>query len=263
MLELYHHSTSVCAAKVRLVLAEKALEWEGHYVDIIRGEQFNPNYLKVNPKAVVPTLVHDGQVIRESTVINEYLDEVFPNPPLKPADAVARAGMRVWTKMVDEGLHVSCAAITFSLFHRHAVLKMPPAELEIFLQNTRDPSFRERKRVWVLKGLEAPDVRDAIKFHDRMLAEMEAALAKSQWLASDSYSLADVSLTPYVNRLEMLGMAAMWRERPHVADWFERIKARSNFKPAVLDWIPEQMANTMRTNGSAQWKFVDQTLTAA
>ena len=263
MLELYHHSTSVCAAKVRLVLAEKGLEWKGHYVDIIRGEQFDPDYLKINPKAVVPTLVHEGHVIRESTVINEYLDEVFPNPPLKPPNAVARAGMRLWTKMVDEGLHVSCAAITFSLFHRHAVLKMPTTELETFLQNTRDPAFRARKRVWVLKGLEAPDVRDAIKFHDRTPAEMETALATAPWLAGDSYSLADVSLTPYVNRLEMLGMAAMWRDRPRVADWFERIRARPNFKPAVLDWIPEQMASTMRANGSAQWKFVEHALKAA
>ena len=75
MITLYHHGSSVCAAKVRLVLAEKALPWDGVYIDILRGDQFDPAYVALNPKAVVPTLVHDGKVILESTVINEYLDE--------------------------------------------------------------------------------------------------------------------------------------------------------------------------------------------
>ena len=74
MIELYHHGSSVCAAKVRFALGEKGLTWQGHYLDILKGDQFAPDYLKLNPKAVVPTLVHDGFVIIESTVINEYLD---------------------------------------------------------------------------------------------------------------------------------------------------------------------------------------------
>ena len=67
MITLYHHGSSVCAAKVRLVLAEKSVPWDGIYVDILRGDQFDPGYVKLNPKAVVPTLVHDGKVIVEST----------------------------------------------------------------------------------------------------------------------------------------------------------------------------------------------------
>ena len=77
-LKLYHHGSSVCAAKVRLVLAEKDVAWEGHYLDILAGEHHTPEYRKLNPKALVPTLVHDGQVIRESSVICEYIDDVFP-----------------------------------------------------------------------------------------------------------------------------------------------------------------------------------------
>src|SRR5262245_42128346 len=98
MLALYHHGSSVCAAKVRFALGEKRLEWTGTYIDILKGEQFAPEYQKLNPKAVVPTLVHDGTVLNESTVINEYIDETFPDPPLKPGSATARAAMRLWTK---------------------------------------------------------------------------------------------------------------------------------------------------------------------
>ena len=100
MLELYHADSSVCAQKVRLALAEKGLEWSGHLLDLMAGDQFRPDYLQINPGAVVPTLIHDGQVIGESTLINEYLDDAFPASPLRPADPLARMTMRLFAEQV-------------------------------------------------------------------------------------------------------------------------------------------------------------------
>jgi glutathione S-transferase len=105
LLTLYHQGSSVCAAKVRIVLYEKGLEWDSEYIDVLKGEQFDPAYLKLNPNAVVPTLIHDGKIVIETTVICEYLDDLFPDPPLRPNDACALAQMRIWTKRVDEQLH--------------------------------------------------------------------------------------------------------------------------------------------------------------
>ena len=122
-LVLYHYGSSACAAKVRFALAEKALAWTSRYVDILRGEQFDPSYLALNPKAVVPTLVHDGHVIVESTVICEYLEEVFPARPIYPSTPLERAQVRVWTKAVDEELHPACSAITYVVSHRHTILR--------------------------------------------------------------------------------------------------------------------------------------------
>jgi glutathione S-transferase len=88
MLTLYHADTAVCAAKVRLVLAEKNIAFDGKLIELGRGDQFAPDYMKLNPNAVVPTLVHDGNVLIESTVINEYLDESFADrcgPPMHSA----------------------------------------------------------------------------------------------------------------------------------------------------------------------------------
>ena len=78
MLDLYHHGSSVCAAKVRWAMVLKDLNFEAHYVDILKGEQFEPEYIKINPKAVVPSLIQDGKILNESTVSREYLDLAFP-----------------------------------------------------------------------------------------------------------------------------------------------------------------------------------------
>ena len=78
ILELYHNNMSSCAQKARVALAEKNLEWKSHHLDLRAGDQQKPDYLKLNPKGVVPTLIDGDLVIRESNVILEYLNQLFP-----------------------------------------------------------------------------------------------------------------------------------------------------------------------------------------
>jgi glutathione S-transferase len=105
LLALYHNDMSCCAQKVRLCLSEKGLEWESRHLNLRAGEHQQDWYLKLNPRAVVPTLVDGDIVVPESNVINEYLDDRFPRRPLRPADALGLARMRLWTKQLDEGVH--------------------------------------------------------------------------------------------------------------------------------------------------------------
>jgi glutathione S-transferase len=250
MLELYHHNTSVCAVKVRLVLAEKALDWHGHYIDIIAGEQFTPAFAKLNPKCEVPVLVTDGRPIRESTLINEYLEDAYPETPLRPDDAYERAQMRLWCKVPDDGLHFACADLTFAAHHRHRILGMSEPDREVFLASTRDPRLRERKRAAVLEGFATPFLAAAVQLNEKVLDEMNRQLSRTPWLAGQDYTLADVSLTPYVNRIAMLGFGDRWpTTMPDLADWFVRIQARANFTPAVRDWLPQKLVDEMRQNG--------------
>lgn len=258
MIELYHHGSSACAAKVRFALAEKGVAWTGHYIDILKGEQFTPAYLKLNPKAVVPTLVHDGHVIVESTVICEYIDEVFPDPPLKPASAVARAEMRLWTKAVDELLHPACGEITFACSHRHTVARLGPEGVAKFLASTPPLSvtarWHERKKEIVRLGLAAPGIGASLRLYDLHLGKMEDALAARPWLADETFSLADIAMTPYVTRLDMMGMSDMWTmSRPRVTDWFARIKARPTYRPQFLDWCPPDLTADLATFGARSW----------
>jgi glutathione S-transferase len=259
MLDLYHHGSSVCAAKVRFALDEKKLPWNGHYIDILAGEQFRPEYLKINSRAMVPALIHEGRTIIESTVICEYLEEVFPDNPVFPADPYTRAQARIWTKAVDEDLHPSCSAITYVASHRLAIRKNVKG-FEDFLKAPSNESVetRRRKWQWIEKGFDAPDIGDRIRLYDRYLHLMEDALTQSPWLAGDTFSIADIALTPYVNRLDMLSMSPMWRagRLPCVEEWFARIRERPAFSGALIGWIPEKLARDLSENGTRSWPEV-------
>lgn len=124
-LHLYHHNSSVCAAaKVRIALAEKGLAWDGTLMTL-KGDQFDPAYLQLNPNAVVPTLVHDGRAIIESNVILEYLDDALPTPPLRPAEPADRADTRLLFQRLDNpetGIHRAISVITFGAAYRHFLI---------------------------------------------------------------------------------------------------------------------------------------------
>jgi glutathione S-transferase len=264
LLELYHHGSSACAAKVRFALAEKNLGWNSHYLDILKGEQFSADYLKINPKAVVPTLVHDGKVVPESTVICEYADETFPEHPIYPRTSYDKARVRVWTKAVDEELHPACSAITYVVSHRHTILRNGVGSFDEFLQQAGADgvSARKVKWQWIQLGVEAPGAAEKIQLYVGYLRKMEVALADSDWLVGDAFSMADIAMTPYLNRLDALSMDGLWKagRLPRVERWFERVKARPTFKPALLDWMPPELAAEMKENGRKSWPEVSKIL---
>ena len=111
MLELYHSGLTTCSKQVRHCLREKGLKYESKYVELWRYENLSPDYLKLNPNGVVPTLVHDGTPVINSFCINEYIEDAFPEPPLRPADATERARMRYWAWTADE-IHLQLARLT-------------------------------------------------------------------------------------------------------------------------------------------------------
>jgi len=259
-LELYHHGSSACAAKVRFALAEKELPWTGHYVDILKGEQFEPEFLALNPKAVVPVLVHDGAVIVESTVICEYLDESFHANAIYPAAPLERARVREWTKAVDEELHPACSAITYVVSHRHTILRNGAGDFEEFLaRGAREgAAARTLKWQWIQLGLEAPGAADKIRLYEAYLQRMEQSLRGSEWLVGERFSMADIAMAPYVNRLAALAMQDLWEHGrlPRVADWFTRIRRRPTFETAFVRWLPADLAREMRANGERTWPDV-------
>jgi ganglioside-induced differentiation-associated protein 1 len=260
MLELYHHGSSACAAKVRFAFAEKGLEWTSHYLDLLKGEQFAPQFLAINPKAVVPVLIHDGEVVPESTVICEYVEEVFSDHPIYPDDPRLRAKVRIWTKAVDEELHPACSAITYVVSHCHTILRNGVGDFDDFLKQGGAEGLpaRRLKWQWIQLGLAAPGAADKIQLYDRYLHKMEATLADSAWLVGTSFSMADIAMTPYVNRISALSMEGLWRNGrlPRVERWFERVRERPTFEASFVVWMPADLTEEMRTNGEKSWPEV-------
>jgi len=257
MLTLYHHGSSACAAKVRFALGEKGLPWQGVYIDILAGEQFRPAYLAINPKAVVPTLRHGNTLITESTLICEYLEDCFPAPPLFPSSPLGKLQVRYWTKAVDEELHPACSALTYVVSHRHTILRNGVGTFADFLKagGSEGLAARTLKWQWLQEGLAAPGAADKIRLYLAFVDRMEAALAQTEWLAGDTFSMADVALAPYVNRLAALAMEGVWEggRRPAVARWFRRISARPAFGPALVDCVPQSLRDEMFANGQRSW----------
>lgn len=234
MLTLYHGSTSVCSAKVRLVLSEKAIAWSGVVLDLQKGDQHSAGYVALNPNAVVPTLVDEGQVVVESSIIMEYLEDRFPTPALMPDDALGRARVRSWLRVVDDRLHSAAGSVMFATANRKALLKKSPEELADHFARIPDPAYRERQRSAVELGLDAPNAADALRVHDGIFHKMDVALRDAEFLVGSAFSLADAALLPYVNRCSLLGLApVMIENRKSLAAWWDRMQKRPSFEEAV------------------------------
>lgn len=253
MLELYHFNNSVCSQKVRMALAEKGLDWTGHAVDLFRLEQYDPKYLAFNPKGVVPTLVHDGTPLIESTLICEYLDDVFPDPPLRPAAPADLSAMRLWSKTVDEGLHAGITAISFSAMFRERMRGMTDEQRARRWRNIGDPWRSDRDRSVYEHGVESPYVYNAIAAYEVAFEKLEKGFADGRrWIMGDAFTLAELALAPYLARLDYLTLLGIWTgDRPGVAAWWARLRERPSYRAELSDQLTGELVEPMRRFGAA------------
>ena len=262
MLELYHSINSVCAQKVRIALAEKGLDYKEHLMTLA-GDQFDPAYMKLNPNAVVPTLVHDGYPVIESSTILYYIDEMFPLPPLMPADPRRRAQVRLYNRLIDEYVHNSCTILSFATAFRARFAQMTPQAREAELSKSPSKQRSDYKRDVVAHGLDSRFVVDALAYHEKLLNWMVESLKTGPYLAGDTYSLADVAVIPYILRLELVNLARMWDARPSVATWWERVRKRPATETAIFKRMTEADAAPFENLQPDPWPKVRALLAAA
>jgi glutathione S-transferase len=252
MLQLYKSGNSICTQKVLITLAEKNLSYNPINIDLFRNEQYTPAYLKINPKGVVPTLVDNGHVIVESTLICEYLDETFPEPRLMPADPYRRTVMRLWSKVVDEGLFVATREISFSAMFREKLKAMTAEQREVRFRNVGDPDRRARYISCFEQGVDSPYVLQAIAAFEKAFKAMETDLAAGgPWLLGNDLTLSDINLMPFVARLDYLNLLGIWLEhRPHVAEWWRNAQVYPSFQSQIRANVSEAEMSAMRSSGS-------------
>jgi glutathione S-transferase len=249
---LFTGRNSICTQKVLITMFEKNLSWEVKGVDLFKNEQYDPAYLRYNPKGVVPTLVHNDKAIVESTLICEYLDETYPKPSLMPSDAYARSQMRLWSKQIDEGIFEATREISFSAMFREKLRNMTDEQRNIRFNNVGDPGRGARFRSTYEHGTDSPYVLYAVASFEKMFRTMDAALADGRkWLVNDNLTLGDINLMPFVARLQYLNMLDIFIDsRPRVQKWFEQAKALSSYQKAIPDMLNEEDLSTMMASGS-------------
>ncbi len=236
MITLYHGLASTCSKKVRLALYEKSLEFESRLVNLQAFEQHDPDYLKLNPNGVVPTLVHDGRAVTESTIIIEYIDEVWPEPALRPSDPYGRAAMHIWTKWSDEHAYKAVYVPTWDRLSRPLASQLSDDELEQRLARVPTDERRGRWRATAREGFSDDEFAAAYAEMHLTLGKIEGALsAGGPWLCGAQYTLADIAMVPFVERIidlkpDMVEGGAYGA----VVDWLARYGERPAFDAAFF-----------------------------
>ena len=230
MIELHHFEPTSNSGEVLICLKEKGIDFVGHYVDVLAGEQFSAEFLKLNPAGQVPVLVHDSHVLTETGFILQYLDEVFPDVSLTPHSREGRYWVNVWIKYVNE--YMAPAAWKLGIAGAIATLGERRGVIEAAL--VRAPP--ERRQAWTkaFAGFDAVDLEIARGLLPVRLERMETALSASEWLAGDHYSLADIVVFPTANALpgvapDLVNATAT----PRIWDWLEHMRARPAVQAAL------------------------------
>ena len=230
-LKLYNFPQSTCSQKVRLTLWEKNIDFVDRPVDSTKREHLSDWYLKMNPNGVVPTLVHDDSVIIDSSVIIEYLDEVFPDHSLTPGDPVERAHMRKWLRYFEE---VPTPAVRVPSFNQYLSKRFDKLTQEQFETFTDNHPIRKQfyKKMRKENGFDERETDSAVDRLHQTVDRMEKGLADSggPWLMGKRLTLADYCIAPTIDRMNDLGLNDVWKDRPLVSAWYERIKEQPAYK---------------------------------
>jgi len=229
--KLYSAPQSTCSQRVRFVFNAKQVPFDEVKLNLLEGDQLKPDYLKLNPNGVVPTLDHDGQIVIDSNVITEYLDEVLPDTSFTPEDPVARAHMRSLMHFMDEMPAAAVRVPTFNLAFLPSFQKLSREEFEAMAESK--PLRREFMKTMGQGGFSRHEMDAALKRLRRSYERMDAEIEKSggPWLLGKELTLADVSVMPALVRMHDLGMAHQWADLPRVVTWFDSIRAQPAFKP--------------------------------
>ncbi len=203
-MKLYNMNLSNFATKSRIAIYDKGLDIE--MVPPPGGDLHSAEYLKVNPLGKIPALDTDGMVIPESEVINEYLEDRFPERPLLPNSPEGRARVRIFTRFHD--------------------LYLEPPLRALFYQ--MEPKTRDEKVV-----------NEKLTEMNKRLDELEKMLGESGFAAGSEFTLADCAIAPTmffaVNLLPMFGAKPPLEGRPKIAAWWNHVQTRPSVKKAIAE----------------------------
>jgi GSH-dependent disulfide-bond oxidoreductase len=224
---LYHWEPNANSGKPMLTLAEKGVDYESHYIDMLNFDQHKPEYLAVNPNGTIPAMRHGDKVLTESTAIMEYVDEAFEGPPLMPDDPKERWRARWWMKFMDQWLGPSFSMIGWSIGVGPAVRSKDPAELEAAIERIPLPERRKAWRKAIYNQFSEAELAESQRRIGIGVGMLHEALRKRKWIAGARYSLADINLFNSAYFLPLSQPDLVNDEKtPEIMEWLRSIYER-------------------------------------
>jgi glutathione S-transferase len=239
---LHHTDISNCSDRVRIALSEKRVPWENHFYSLPRGDHLTDAFFELNPKGVVPVLVHNGLVVNESNDIIEYLDETFPEPPLRPSAPKLKAQMHgLMESAADFHVHIAALSIEF-------LFNAKPYSKEFFLKRAKYHGGKIdfiAEQIFDLQTytVKTEAIKKAITATKRAFSELNSILEDSRpWLLGDQFTLADISWAVQVHRLNNTGLKEI-EAHPNLSRWHSNLEKRNSVIEGMLNWeTPEAYA---------------------
>lgn len=238
-LHLYHTDFCDCCDLVRITLAQKHLEWVSHYLDVIQGDHLSVDFFSLNPKGLVPVLVHDGLVINESQDIVRYLDQRFPDHA--SVLMTLRHEQRLWTAAAAKiRQYIGVLSFEFLIkafpFHRmnYAV------RTKLHQQQGRTPGFY--LDLGSCAQVDCDHIIEALKAVNRSLQRLEQTLQESPYLVGQSFSSADIAWLVQVHRLKLLKLDDL-EQYPQVVNWYNSLQTHPAVQQGMVAWESKLLYN--------------------
>lgn len=234
-----HYSGSSCSQKLRIFLNLKGIAWTSHLVDLHSNENFKPWFLGINPRGLVPVLVHDGAVHIESNDIIQYLEKTFPAPKLVPAGHENEVAALL---RHEDDLHLDLRTLSFRFVFNPPGPPKPPAALESYatngagtVQGAKDREKEVQIEFWqraTKEGFTDERARASARKFRAEFDALEQRLASAPYLLGDALSVLDIAWFIYAHRLT-LASYPLERLHPRVQAWKERLGARPEFAKEI------------------------------
>jgi glutathione S-transferase len=240
MLELYHWEPNGSHLKALIALNEKALPFQSRYVDVPAFEQYQPGFLspsretQLNLEGEGPVLVHDGRQITESLFLIEYLEDAFPETPLRPADALSHSRILAWARFINEVFMPGATTLGCHKYLAPAFKGRDVKSLEPVLARIPMKFLADSWRLVLTNGFSSDLLEDSKRKVSLGVRRIEDALANSQWLVGPTYSLADIDAFAICNSLPTLTPDVVnVATTPRLLDWLNRIRLRPGVRAAL------------------------------
>ena len=229
---LLHFQASSCSQKVRILLSEKGIPWTSHPINLARFENTRPWFLGINPRGVVPILVHDGAVHVESNDIMEYLDEHLPSSaqPFFPRDEHERR-LVAESLNIEDGLHMDLRTITMGFMVPAALARKSPKRLAAYARNGARDAGRAKEVGWwkafAKDGITPAQARRSFRAFQAAFEGLDARLKDAPWLIGDRISVLEIAWFISMRRLVLAGYPL--ERHPRLQQHYEKLYRRPSF----------------------------------